>query len=158
MKLSVAKGYIAQDRQGLYGRAIIDETTQDTLTYEINKPLNATAVIPIYVYPTENADPKDAVLRGTVSVIPASNVYYEETVLTSGKDNANGSTSWTSGGTATASNQALEVAGTNTHVHWLRPNLQHTDHVLQGRLYDCHHGKTDYGIRRAYKRLSVFHV
>lgn len=121
VKLSVAKGYIAQDRQGLYGRAIIDETTQDTLTYEINKPLNATAVIPIYVYPTENADPKDAVLRGTVSVIPASNVYYEETVLTSGKDNANGSTSWTSGGTATASNQALEVAGTNTHVHGFDP-------------------------------------
>lgn len=121
VKLSVAKGYIAQDRQGLYGRAIIDETTQDTLTYEINKPLNATAVIPIYVYPTENADPKDAVLRGTVSVIPATNVYYEETVLTSGKDDANGSTSWTSVGAATASNQALEVAGTNTHVHGFDP-------------------------------------
>ena len=121
VKLSVAKGYIAQDRQGLYGRAIIDTTTQDTLTYEINKPLNATAVIPIYVYPNDNPDPTNAVLRGTVSVIPATNVYYEETVLTSGKDNANGSTSWTSGGTATASNQALEVAGTNTHVHGFDP-------------------------------------
>lgn len=121
VKLSVAKGYIAQDRQGLYGRAIIDTTTQDTLTYEINKPLNATAVIPIYVYPNDNPDPTNAVLRGTVSVIPATNVYYEETVLTSGKDNANGSTSWTSGGTATASNQTLEVAGTNTHVHGFDP-------------------------------------
>ena len=120
VKLSVAKGTISQDRQGLYGRAIIDQTN-DTLTYEINKPMMATAVIPIYVYSTKDADSSEAVLKGTINVIPATNVYYEESFLTTGKDKAEGGSSWTTGGNATNGAQTLENAGTNIYVHGFDP-------------------------------------
>lgn len=108
------------ERTGNYGVGKIDMTAQ-TVTYTLYKTLDAKTPIPVYV-----SDGTNTLMR-SVSIIPATSVYYEDSFATF--TNANGTknvaqvdnadkgiwTKVTDGTTQTSVNQALEALGGTTN-------------------------------------------
>lgn len=97
-------------RQGNYGNGEIDMSNQ-IVTYTLTKTLDAKVAVPIYVTDTQGKK-----LVQNVYIIPASNVYYEDSLaaFTNGKGVAAGA-DWSIVGTATdeqkSATQALEQLG-----------------------------------------------
>lgn len=108
------------ERTGNYGVGKIDMTAQ-TVTYTLYKTLDAKTPIPVYV-----SDGTNTLMR-SVSIIPATSVYYEDSFATftnadgtknvAQVDNANKGiwTKVTDGTTQTNVNQALEELGGTTN-------------------------------------------
>lgn len=100
------------ERQGNYGKGKIDMDTQ-IVTYTLTKTLDAKVAVPIYL---TDAQGKKSVRN--VYIIPASNVYYEDSLaaFTNGKGAALGA-DWSIVGTATdeqkSATQALEQLGSS---------------------------------------------
>lgn len=100
------------ERQGNYGKGKIDMDTQ-IVTYTLTKTLDAKVAVPIYL---TDAQGKKSVRN--VYIIPASNVYYEDSLaaFTNGKGAALGA-DWSIVGTATdeqkSATQALEELGSS---------------------------------------------
>ena len=94
------------ERTGNYGKGTIDMEKQ-TVTYSLFKMLDALTPIPVYF-----KDTKGNVLMRSVNVIPASNVYYEDSFVTTsnGVGKAAGAT-WTTDGDAQSANQTLSALG-----------------------------------------------
>ena len=99
-------------RQGNYGNGEIDMVNQ-IVTYTLTKTLDAKVAVPIYV-----TDAQGKKLVQNVYIIPASNVYYEDSLaaFTNGKGAALGA-DWSIVGTATdeqkSATQALEQLGSS---------------------------------------------
>lgn len=99
-------------RQGNYGNGEIDMVNQ-IVTYTLTKTLDAKVAVPIYVTDTQGKK-----LVQNVYIIPASNVYYEDSLaaFTNGKGAALGA-DWSIVGTATdeqkSATQALEELGSS---------------------------------------------
>lgn len=99
-------------RQGNYGNGEIDMGNH-IVTYTLTKTLDAKVAVPIYV-----TDAQGKKLVQNVYIIPASNVYYEDSLatFTSGKGAASGA-DWSIVGTATdeqkSATQALEQLGSS---------------------------------------------
>lgn len=99
-------------RQGNYGNGEIDMGNR-IVTYTLTKTLDAKVAVPIYVTDTQGKK-----LVQNVYIIPASNVYYEDSLatFTSGKGAASGA-DWSIVGTATdeqkSATQALEQLGSS---------------------------------------------
>lgn len=99
-------------RQGNYGNGEIDMSNQ-IVTYTLTKTLDAKVAVPIYVTDTQGKK-----LVQNVYIIPASNVYYEDSLaaFTNGKGAALGA-DWSIVGTATdeqkSATQALEQLGSS---------------------------------------------
>lgn len=97
-------------RQGNYGNGEIDMGNQ-IVTYTLTKTLDAKVAVPIYVTDTQGKK-----LVQNVYIIPASNVYYEDSLatFTDGTGAASGA-DWSIVGTATdeqkSATQALEQLG-----------------------------------------------
>lgn len=99
-------------RQGNYGNGEIDMVNR-IVTYTLTKTLDAKVAVPIYVTDTQGKK-----LVQNVYIIPASNVYYEDSLaaFTNGKGAASGA-DWSIVGTATdeqkSATQALEQLGSS---------------------------------------------
>lgn len=99
-------------RQGNYGNGEIDMVNR-IVTYTLTKTLDAKVAVPIYV-----TDAQGKKLVQNVYIIPASNVYYEDSLaaFTNGKGAALGA-DWSIVGTATdeqkSATQALEELGSS---------------------------------------------
>lgn len=99
-------------RQGNYGNGEIDIVNR-IVTYTLTKTLDAKVAVPIYVTDTQGKK-----LVQNVYIIPASNVYYEDSLaaFTNGKGAALGA-DWSIVGTATdeqkSATQALEELGSS---------------------------------------------
>lgn len=99
-------------RQGNYGNGEIDMVNR-IVTYTLTKTLDAKVAVPIYVTDTQGKK-----LVQNVYIIPASNVYYEDSLaaFTNGKGAALGA-DWSIVGTATdeqkSATQALEQLGSS---------------------------------------------
>ena len=103
-------------RQGNYGNGEIDMGNR-IVTYTLTKTLDAKVAVPIYV-----TDAQGKKLVQNVYIIPASNVYYEDSLaaFTNGKGAASGA-DWSIVGTATdeqkSATQALEELGKHSNVY-----------------------------------------
>lgn len=103
-------------RQGNYGNGEIDMGNR-IVTYTLTKTLDAKVAVPIYVTDTQGKK-----LVQNVYIIPASNVYYEDSLaaFTNGKGAALGA-DWSIVGTATdeqkSATQALEELGMHSNVY-----------------------------------------
>lgn len=103
-------------RQGNYGNGEIDMVNR-IVTYTLTKTLDAKVAVPIYVTDTQGKK-----LVQNVYIIPASNVYYEDSLaaFTNGKGAALGA-DWKLVGTATdeqkSATQALEELGKHSNVY-----------------------------------------
>ena len=103
-------------RQGNYGNGEIDMVNQ-IVTYTLTKTLDAKVAVPIYVTDTQGKK-----LVQNVYIIPASNVYYEDSLaaFTDGSGAALGA-DWKLVGTATdeqkSATQALEELGKHINVY-----------------------------------------
>ena len=108
-KMSLEKNAETMQAQGNYGRATIAGNFSK-VTYELNKMLNGKATIPLYV--TFNGGTTGTTLEYRVNIIPATNVYYEDSFarFDNGKNNAAGAV-WQSAGTKAEATQALEELG-----------------------------------------------
>ena len=99
-------------RQGNYGNGEIDMVNR-IVTYTLTKTLDAKVAVPIYVTDTQGKK-----LVQNVYIIPASNVYYEDSLaaFTNGSGAASGA-DWSIVGTATdeqkSATQALEQLGSS---------------------------------------------
>lgn len=114
------------ERDGEYGHGKIDKTNK-VVIYTLFKTINNKTAIPVYMYNEngevikENGEPKAL----TVYVIPATNVYYEDSFakFTDGSGAAEGAT-WapvydpgTDANTNANTTQALEALGNKTNVY-----------------------------------------
>lgn len=103
-------------RQGNYGNGEIDMVNR-IVTYTLTKTLDAKVAVPIYVTDTQGKK-----LVQNVYIIPASNVYYEDSLasFTNGSGAASGAT-WSPDGTATddqkSATQALEELGKRKNIY-----------------------------------------
>ena len=104
------------NRQGNYGKGEINMDTQ-IVTYTLTKTLDAKVAVPIYLTDTQGHKSVQ-----NVYIIPASNVYYEDSLaaFTNGKGAALGA-DWSIVGTATdeqkSATQALEELGKHSNVY-----------------------------------------
>lgn len=105
--LSVSQYNKVTDSTGSYGTVKIDEASWNNLTYTLDKPLSASAIIPLYANVQGAAQSST-----TLKIIPATNVYYEDSFarFDSGKNNAANAV-WQSAGTKAEATQALEELG-----------------------------------------------
>ncbi len=83
-KMSLEKNAVTTRAQGNYGIATIADNFSK-VTYELNKMLNGKATIPLYV--TFNGG---TTLEYRVNIIPATNVYYEDSFVGNGFKNGTG--------------------------------------------------------------------
>ena len=74
--LSVAKANKLTESTGSWGSIKINETTWNSMTYTLDKMLSAVATIPLYCKLTTGAQTETQ-----IEVIPASNVYYEDSFV-----------------------------------------------------------------------------
>lgn len=75
--MSLASANKLTDSKGNYGRAVIDTTTWDSMTYTLFRMIDSEVQIPLYL--NIKQDNGKYVQQSTfISVIPASNVYYED--------------------------------------------------------------------------------
>lgn len=71
--LSVAKANKLTESTGSWGSIKINETTWNSMTYTLNKMLSAAATIPLYCMLKDGTQ-----VETQIEVIPAANVYYED--------------------------------------------------------------------------------
>lgn len=137
--LSLSQANLLTDSTGSWGRAVINTTTWDSMTYTLNKMLSAKATIPLYC----NLDGEQQ-LKTWIEIIPATSVYYEDSFakFTDGSGTAAGAT-WTivknDGGTLdeqqqknSYTNQALEALGTKENVYGYDPAYQNSTMFSMG--------------------------
>lgn len=130
--LSVAKANKLTESTGSWGSIKIDETTWNSMTYTLNKMLSAAATIPLYCMLKDGTQ-----VETQIEVIPAANVYYEDSFAKFYGSNGAEQTSFNqapTGGTDTMGTwyvdgadvsgnfqQALEELGTKQNVYGYDP-------------------------------------
>lgn len=72
--LSLSKANLLTDSTGSWGRAVINTNTWGSMTYTLDKMLSAKATIPLYCNLIEG----NQQLETQIEIIPATNVYYED--------------------------------------------------------------------------------
>ncbi len=128
--MSLASANKLTDSKGNYGRAVIDTTTWDSMTYTLFRMIDSEVQIPLYLNLKQSNG--EYVQQSTfISVIPASNVYYEDSFVTcvNGTAANAGIAAWTTETDANYENvknlqQALEELGgdsTNKNVYGYDP-------------------------------------
>lgn len=109
---------VVHEKDGQYGHGFIDQENV-FVTYTLTKTLDSKVAIPLWV--TFKNDDKPAQML-SVNIIPASNVYYEDSLasFTNGSGAASGAT-WSPDGTATddqkSATQALEELGKRKNIY-----------------------------------------
>lgn len=105
---------VVHEKDGQYGHGSIDQEN-GLVTYTLTKMLDSRVAIPLWVTFTNDSKPAQML---SVNIIPASNVYYEDSLaaFTNGKGAALGA-DWSIVGTATdeqkSATQALEELGSS---------------------------------------------
>lgn len=108
--ISLAKATELYDSVGSYGHAVINQVTWNSLTYTLQELIDAEITIPLYL----NYKSGDTQLHGQLKVIPATNVYYEDSFVGEGFKNGTGTAAsavWELDGTEKTAKQALSVLG-----------------------------------------------
>ncbi len=105
--LSVSQYNKVTDSTGSYGTVKIDEASWNNLTYTLDKPLSASAIIPLYANVQGAAQSST-----TLKIIPATNVYYEDgfAKFNDGQNSASAA-KWEVVGKETTAYQALSELG-----------------------------------------------
>lgn len=118
---------IVLENKGLYGTAkVITESTEGKyVLYTLDKPLDQNITIPLYVKFKQRVDnDNNKPQRFTANIIPATNVYYEDSFakFTNGSYNG-GAIAWEDAGTKPQETptQALEALGNKTYVYGYDP-------------------------------------
>lgn len=118
---------IVLENKGLYGTAkVITESTEGKyVLYTLDKPLDQNITIPLYVKFKQRVDnDNNKPQRFTANIIPATNVYYEDSFakFTNGSYNG-GAIAWEDAGTKPQETptQALEALGNKTNVYGYDP-------------------------------------
>lgn len=123
---------IVLENKGLYGTAnVITESTEGKyVLYTLDKPLDQNITIPLYVKFKQRVDnDNNKPQRFTANIIPATNVYYEDSFAkftngsyVDGESNSQ-EIKWGNEGTSTEANatQALEALGNKTNVYGYDP-------------------------------------
>lgn len=136
-KVSLWEKEIVLENKGLYGTAkVITESTEGKyVLYTLDKPLDQNITIPLYVKFKQRVDnDNNKPQRFTANIIPATNVYYEDSFAkftngsyVDGESNSQ-EIKWGIEGTSTEANanQALEALGekTNHNVYGYDPAYQ----------------------------------
>lgn len=113
------------ENKGLYGTAkvITGSTEGKYVLYTLDKPLDKNITIPLYVKFNQRGD-NDKPQLFTANIIPATNVYYEDSFakFTNGSYNG-GAIAWEDAGTKPQETptQALEALGNKTNVYGYDP-------------------------------------
>ncbi len=121
---------IVLENKGLYGTAkvIMNDTEGKYVLYTLDKPLDKNITIPLYVKFSQKGD-NDKPQLFTANIIPATNVYYEDSFAkftngsyVDGESNSQ-EIKWGIEGTSTEANanQALEALGNKTYVYGYDP-------------------------------------
>lgn len=118
---------IVLENKGLYGTAkvITGSTEGKYVLYTLDKPLDQNITIPLYVKFKQRVDnDNNKPQRFTANIIPATNVYYEDSFakFTNGSYNG-GAIAWEDAGTKPQETptQALEALGNKTYVYGYDP-------------------------------------
>ena len=118
---------IVHENKGLYGTAkvITGSTEGKYVLYTLDKPLDKNITIPLYVKFKQRVDnDNNKPQRFTANIIPATNVYYEDSFakFTNGSYNG-GAIAWEDAGTKPQETptQALEALGNKTNVYGYDP-------------------------------------
>ena len=129
---------IVLENKGLYGTAnVITESTEGKyVLYTLDKPLDQNITIPLYVKFKQRVDnDNNKPQRFTANIIPATNVYYEDSFakFTNGSYNG-GAIAWEDAGTKPQETptQALEALGNKTNVYGYDPAYQNSTMFSMG--------------------------
>lgn len=121
---------IVHENKGLYGTAkvITGSTEGKYVLYTLDKPLDQNITIPLYVKFQQRGDnDNNKPQLFTANIIPATNVYYEDSFakFTNGSYNG-GAIAWEDAGTKPQETptQALEALGNKTNVYGYDPAYQ----------------------------------
>lgn len=124
------------ENKGLYGTAkvIMNDTEGKYVLYTLDKPLDKNITIPLYVKFSQKGD-NDKPQLFTANIIPATNVYYEDSFakFTNGSYNG-GAIAWEDAGTKPQETptQALEALGNKTNVYGYDPAYQNSTMFSMG--------------------------
>lgn len=129
------------ENKGLYGTAkvITGSTEGKYVLYTLDKPLDKNITIPLYVKFSQKGD-NDKPQLFTANIIPATNVYYEDSFAkftngsyVDGESNSQ-EIKWGNEGTSTEANatQALEALGTKENVYGYDPAYQNSTMFSMG--------------------------
>lgn len=124
------------ENKGLYGTAkvITGSTEGKYVLYTLDKPLDKNITIPLYVKFSQKGD-NDKPQLFTANIIPATNVYYEDSFakFTNGSYNG-GAIAWEDAGTKPQETptQALEALGNKTNVYGYDPAYQNSTMFSMG--------------------------
>ena len=136
--VSLWKKEIVHENKGLYGTAkvITDSTEGKYVLYTLDKPLDKNITIPLYVKFKQRVDnDNNKPQRFTANIIPATNVYYEDSFakFTNGSYNG-GAIAWEDAGTKPQETptQALEALGNKTNVYGYDPAYQNSTMFSMG--------------------------
>lgn len=127
---------IVHENKGPYGTAkvITGSTEGKYVLYTLDKPLDQNITIPLYVKFNQRGD-NDKPQLFTANIIPATNVYYEDSFakFTNGSYNG-GAIAWEDAGTKPQEtpNQALEALGNKTNVYGYDPAYQNSTMFSMG--------------------------
>lgn len=108
--ISLATATELFDSVGSYGRAVINRDTWNSLTYTLQKLIDAEISIPLYL----NFNSGEAQQQRQLKVIPATSVYYEDSFVGKGFKNGTGAANdamWKLAGTEETAKQALSELG-----------------------------------------------
>lgn len=129
---------IVHENKGLYGTAkvITGSTEGKYVLYTLDKPLDKNITIPLYVKFKQRVDnDNNKPQRFTANIIPATNVYYEDSFakFTNGSYNG-GAIAWEDAGTKPQETptQALEALGTKENVYGYDPAYQNSTMFSMG--------------------------
>lgn len=129
---------IVHENKGLYGTAkvITGSTEGKYVLYTLDKPLDQNITIPLYVKFQQRGDnDNNKPQLFTANIIPATNVYYEDSFakFTNGSYNG-GAIAWEDAGTKPQETptQALEALGNKTNVYGYDPAYQNSTMFSMG--------------------------
>lgn len=139
--VSLWKEQIVHENKGLYGTAkvITGSTEGKYVLYTLDKPLDKNITIPLYVKFNQRGD-NDKPQLFTANIIPATNVYYEDSFAkftngsyVDGESNSQ-EIKWGNEGTSTEANatQALEALGTKENVYGYDPAYKNSTMFSMG--------------------------
>lgn len=139
--VSLWKEETVLENKGLYGTAkvITDGTEGKYVLYTLDKPLDKNITIPLYVKFSQKGD-NDKPQLFTANIIPATNVYYEDSFAkftngsyVDGESNSQ-EIKWGNEGTSTEANatQALEALGTKENVYGYDPAYKNSTMFSMG--------------------------
>ena len=103
--LSVASGRKLTESTGSYGSIKINENTWDSMTYTLDKPLSGVATIPLFAKLKDN----ERQSATAINVIPATNVYYEDSFVKFNPGTGAATVEWSTEGTTTEATQSLST-------------------------------------------------